>query len=141
MDISRYFSVAGDYAVFRPSGEVSLKEAVDLGSAAIAFARSQHINKLLLVTTGLTGIKSPSPSDRFFLAHDWGAASGGAVKIACVARRELIDPDKFGVMVARNRGEQVDVFTTKAEALAWLNGGADQKGRAAAANDGPSARR
>ena len=111
---------------------------MDLGAAAIALARSQRVNKLLLVTTGLTGFETPSSSDRFFLAHEWSAASAGAVKIACVARRELIDPKKFGVMVARNRGEEVDVFTTEEEALAWLLSGNDQKDRIASSDGGSS---
>jgi hypothetical protein len=32
----------------------------------------------------------------------------------------LIDPARFGVTLARNRGLMLDVFTSEAEALAWL---------------------
>jgi len=33
----------------------------------------------------------------------------------------MIDPQKFGVTVALNRGLICDVFTTEAEAIAWLD--------------------
>jgi hypothetical protein len=38
-----------------------------------------------------------------------------------VARAEMIDPRKFGVTVAANRGLMSDIFTTEAEARAWLD--------------------
>ena len=38
-----------------------------------------------------------------------------------VARPELIDPEKIGVLMAQNRGASGDVFTTEAAALAWLD--------------------
>jgi hypothetical protein len=34
----------------------------------------------------------------------------------------MIDPAKFGVTVAANRGLVSNVFTTEAEAVAWLDG-------------------
>ena len=41
--------------------------------------------------------------------------------MAIVARPELIDPQKIGVLMAQNRGATGDVFTTEAAALAWLD--------------------
>ena len=35
---------------------------------------------------------------------------------------EMIDPGKFGVIVARNAGMNADVFADEPEALAWLVG-------------------
>ncbi|MEP6634023.1 MAG: hypothetical protein ABJA62_07410 [Luteimonas sp.] len=37
-----------------------------------------------------------------------------------VARRETIDPQKFGVVVASNFGLHTNVFETEAEAMAWI---------------------
>jgi hypothetical protein len=37
-----------------------------------------------------------------------------------VARAEMIHPQKFGVLVATNRGLVSNIFTTEAEARAWL---------------------
>jgi hypothetical protein len=33
----------------------------------------------------------------------------------------MIDPERFGVMVARNAGMQVDVFSVESAALDWLH--------------------
>lgn len=41
-------------------------------------------------------------------------------RVAVLARAEAIDPEKIGVVVARNRGLTVDVFDDRLAALAWL---------------------
>jgi hypothetical protein len=41
-------------------------------------------------------------------------------RVACLANPELIDPQKFAVKVARNRGLEVDIFSERSEAEAWL---------------------
>jgi hypothetical protein len=40
--------------------------------------------------------------------------------VACLANPEVIDPQKFAVKVARNRGLEVDIFSERSEAEAWL---------------------
>jgi hypothetical protein len=37
-----------------------------------------------------------------------------------VVNQEMIDPDRFGVTVAMNRGLNGNVFSTEEEAIAWL---------------------
>ena len=39
-----------------------------------------------------------------------------AVKVAMVVRPELIDPERFGVTVARNRGLFSNAFSSESEA-------------------------
>ena len=41
-------------------------------------------------------------------------------EVALVARSELIDPQKFGATVARNRGFHADVFVSEDLAVTWL---------------------
>lgn len=101
-------------------GTVSLEEAVELVTSAIAFARENKIRNLLVITTGLAGFDSPSIIERYTFVSEWARASNGVVRVAMVARPEMIDPDKFGVTVAANRGLVGDVFTKEEEALAWL---------------------
>jgi len=43
-------------------------------------------------------------------------------RVAVLLSPEVIDPEKFGAQVARNRGLHVDNFTDRDEALAWLLG-------------------
>ena len=71
-------------------------------------------------TTGLTGITALSTFDRYQIGEELATAAEGQVRVALVARAELIDPERFGITVARNRGLTADVFTTDAAALAWL---------------------
>ena len=43
------------------------------------------------------------------------------MRVALIARPELIDPQKIGVLMYQNRGGNGDVFTNESEALAWLD--------------------
>lgn len=45
-----------------------------------------------------------------------------APPLAMVARPEMIDPERFGVTFAANRGLVGGVFVSEAEAVAWLDG-------------------
>ena len=88
---------------------------------AIDHARDQGINELLVNLYGLNGFRPPSVGERFFIIQQWAVAARGQVRVALVARAELIDPNKFGVLVARNRGFNADIFATEADAVAWLD--------------------
>ncbi len=49
--------------------------------------------------------------------------SSGAIafpRIACVLVEPVLDPQRFGEMVARNRGAQLSVFANIDDAVAWL---------------------
>jgi hypothetical protein len=72
-------------------------------------------------TTALTGFPAPDTFQRFLAAVGWAESAGGRLRLSMVARAEMIDPAKFGVTVAANRGLVSNVFTTEAEALAWLD--------------------
>ena len=115
------FVIEGGRAVYRPVGSVSFTELAALVRAAIAAARSNQAKDLLVDTTGLTGFRSPSTSRRFFAVEEWAKEARGIVPLALVVRPELIDPQKFGVTVAANRGLDGNIFSTEAEARAWLD--------------------
>src|SRR4051794_13470187 len=117
-----YFEVVGDHAEYRPAGRVSLAEGVRMITSALALARERRIEKLLVVTTGLTGFASPNLTERFFFMQEWAQAAGQRVQAALVASPEMIDPGRFGVTVAANRCFNADVFATEKEALDWLLG-------------------
>ena len=106
---------------FRPRGESSLAEVVDLIAEAIAFCRNQRINKLLVAPNGLTGVSIPTLVDRFLMVEGWAQAAKGMVVAAIVAHGEYIHPQKFGVKVAADFGLVVDVFTAEADAVKWLS--------------------
>jgi hypothetical protein len=118
-----HFSIAGDHAEYRPTGEVSLDQGVKMVTSAIELTRAQHLRQLLIVLSELSGFESPGLGTRYFFMEDWARASDGRVKAAMVARPEMIHPRKFGVTVAALHGFSCDVFLTEAEALAWLRAG------------------
>jgi len=114
-------TIAGDCACYRPAGEVSLDEAVELVDRAVVFVRERRIPKLLINATGLTGFAPPSLPDRYFAARRFATSAQGIVQLALVVSAKIIDPEKFGVTVARNAGMNVDVFAAEPEALTWLS--------------------
>jgi hypothetical protein len=120
MNKAENFQVQAGLAVFRPSGEVTLGQGIELVTGAINEARQLGIRKMLVVTNGLTGFASPSVGTRYFFVHEWAKAAQGQVSVALVARPEMIDPQKFGVSVANSAGLTTDVFTSEDEAMAWL---------------------
>ena len=120
--VSGDIEVVGDCAYFRPAGKLTLEEAVELVDETIAYARGQRIPKLLFNARGLTGFRSPSLPERYFAARRFADTSQSQVQVAMVILAEMIDPQKFGVTVARNSGMEADVFSQEPEALDWLLG-------------------
>lgn len=114
------FTMAGDHAEYRPTGEMSLSQAAQMVTAAIAYARERQLRNLLVVSTGLTGFEPPNVVDRYFFVKEWARAADRFVRVAMVARPEMIDPQKFGVTVASNNAMIADVFESEEAALAWL---------------------
>jgi hypothetical protein len=120
MSKPEHFEILKEHAVFRPTGQVSIVQAVELVTEAIDFARSLNIQKLLVNITNLTGFEPPDVAMRYFIIHEWARVAGRGVRIALVARSEMIDYQKFGTTVAANAGFVADSFVTEEDALIWL---------------------
>jgi hypothetical protein len=105
---------------FRPRGECSLIEAVDLINRAIAYCRDQRVPKLLVNGTALVGVSVPSLVDRFLMVEEWAQKANGMVVVALVIHAKYIHPEKFGVKVAADVGLMSDVYTSETDALKWL---------------------
>lgn len=120
MNKPRHFEIKEDYALYRPAGEFTLEEAVQLVTSVITFAREHHIKKLLVDLTGLAPIEPPNLASRYFFVRDWAHAAQGKVRIALTARPEVIDFEKIGTIIAENAGLRCNVYESEEEALAWL---------------------
>jgi hypothetical protein len=120
LEVLNGFTLEGDRGIFRPMGHVTFDEAVALVRAAIATARSHQVRDLLVDTTALDGFPSPDTFQRFLAAVEWADEASGRVRLAMVARPEMIDPAKFGVTVAGNRGLVTNIFTAEEAARDWL---------------------
>ena len=99
---------------------MTLDEAVELVDQTIAYVRDQRIPKLLFNAKALVGFPSPSLPTRYFAARRFAETGKGLVQLAMVIQAAHIDPEKFGVIVARNSGLNADVFSEEKEALEWL---------------------
>jgi hypothetical protein len=121
LDTLDNFVQEGGRGFYRPAGSVSFDEAVALVRAAIAFACSSQAHELLVDTTAWFGFASPQTFQRYLAVVEWAEEARGRVRLVMVAREEMIDPQKFGVTVAANRGLLSNIFTTEVEALAWLD--------------------
>jgi hypothetical protein len=75
-------------------------------------------DKLLVDTTGVD--LKITLADRFFAGKRWGIFAGHRIKVAFVSRPEQIDPGKFAILVAQNRGVTVETFTDLQAAEEWL---------------------
>jgi len=120
MKLPEHFHLFTDYACYRPLGEVTFPQVIDLCSSAVSFARLHDIRCLLVDTTQLTGFGPPSTLERFEFADHCAKAAQGKAKVAFLAKPEMIDPKGFGLAVARNRGFWTGIFPSEAQALRWL---------------------
>jgi hypothetical protein len=75
-------------------------------------------NKLLIDTTRYH--INISFADRLLLGETLGIFARYGIKVAFVSRPEQLDPQKFGVLVAQNRGVKVEAFTDFQAAEEWL---------------------
>jgi hypothetical protein len=120
MEAPENFEVMEGYCCYRLSGHGRLAEAASKVIEVITFTREQGMRNLLIDTTRWTGHESPDTLERHNVAQAFAYAAHSVVKLAMVVRPEMMDPQKFEVTVARNRGLVGNVFDSEKDALAWL---------------------
>ncbi len=120
MSPPEHFEVNDDYARFRPVGAVSFESGLQLLREAIIYSRKNRLRKLLINVTNLTGFTPPTTLERLTLGKQIAEDGMSAVRIAMVAQEEMLDPRRFGVTVARNRGLITNAFACEEEAVRWL---------------------
>jgi len=121
MNALKNFEQVGRRGFFRPVGMVSFEQAIEIVAEGMRHARSLELADLLVNTTGLAGFPAPDVFARYSLASKWAESAGASMRVALVARPDLIDPQKIGVLMAQNRGVNGDVFPTESAAIAWLD--------------------
>jgi hypothetical protein len=121
MKVMDHFEQVGTRGFYRPVGQVSFEQAVDLIADGVRTARELGLADMVANTTGLTGFTPPNVFSRHSMALKWAQSAGASMRVALVARAELIDPQRIGVLMYQNRGGNGDVFTNETEAVAWLD--------------------
>jgi hypothetical protein len=107
-------------AVFRLGPGIELRAAIAAVTQAIVAAREAGATRMLLDVRAMAGVPPPGLGQRYAFATDWARAAQGALSIALLAPAELVDPGRFGVLVAHGAGLDTDVFEDEAVARAWL---------------------
>jgi hypothetical protein len=120
MKASQNFQVLDGYCCYRLVADGPLATAAREVVEVIAYARERGFRRLLIDTTRSTGHKSPDTLERYLFAQAFADAAGSVVKLVLVLRPEMMDPEKFEVTVAKNRGLAGNVFDSEKDALAWL---------------------
>ena len=120
MKVMEHFEQVGTRGFYRPIAQCTFEQGVDMVAQAIQTAREMGLADLLVNTTGLTGFPLPSVFARYSMATRWAETAGAALRVAMVARPEIIDPQKIGILMMQNRGGNGDVFTNEADALVWM---------------------
>ena len=115
-----HFEQKKEYAVFCPVGEFSFEEMAHLISRAVFRCRRQKIGKLLIVSAGASGFHSAGIGEQYDYVEQIAADAASLVKIAHVASPEWVRSRDFRVMVAGNRGLELENFNAESAALEWL---------------------
>lgn len=120
MAASNRLEVVEDVGYCRLSGNHGFQQSVKAIIEAITAAREQGLRALLVDIVELRGFDAPTITERHVMVRAWAEAAQGMLRVAIVAPPMFIDPEKFGVIAAANFGLTGDVFSSEAEALAWL---------------------
>jgi hypothetical protein len=123
MEKPEHFEQVDRRGYYRPVGDVTFEKAITLVADAMLYAREHGMTELLANVCGLKAAHAGvTIFDRHAMVVRWADCAGTALRVVLVARPEMIDPDKIGVLMAQNRGVSGEVFTNEAEAIAWLEG-------------------
>ncbi len=104
------------------TGRYSRSEAFRVGERAFREAAAAGRRSVLVDVRGING-RVPTILDRFDMGVRIATLhleSTPRIRIALLGDEPMIHPERFGEIVARNRGADARVFTIEADALDWL---------------------
>ncbi|HXX95145.1 MAG TPA: STAS/SEC14 domain-containing protein [Planctomycetota bacterium] len=107
----------------RVEGSLTESTIQDLLRSLAELLAERKPTRILLDGRTITG--APSTLDRYTLGSGLARILPNAVRAAMVVRKEMIDPGKLGVVVARNRGLAANSFDDREAAIRWLTEGSE----------------
>ena len=117
-------NVEDDFLLISARGNYSLSNANNLLKLAIDNVLSHNKSKILIDITDITGsipFFNRFQFSKFLYNYIREHALGKVNRIAVVGKEPTVDQEKFGEIVAKNRGVNVRVFTDRSEASIWIN--------------------
>ena len=118
MSLQLHMEQMPGYLAARFTGAGVPEEAWRQSELIVEHCKRTNNDRLIIDTTGLK-VKI-STADRFILGERLGIFARNKIKVAFVSAPEQMDPEKFAVLVARNRGVSVESFTDFQAAEEWL---------------------
>jgi hypothetical protein len=124
--------ILDEYILIVFEGTMDLSRAISFIEPAYKICSENKKAKLLVDVSSVEGDFSTTMRFEYFtkLADanvQLKLKYGISVKTAYYGKIPLVDPDRFGKMVAVNRGINTNVFTDYREALDWLISEEDKK--------------
>ena len=107
-----------DYLLITVSGTFSPELSMESIDAMVTAAKKEDCKKILLDCRPMDG--EIGVLERFETGRYGALTIPRTFKIALLARKDQVSPEKFFQTVARNRGVNLTVFTENDEALGWL---------------------
>ena len=124
MSVSFKSETRASYVRVEMGGDYSHAEILPLCARCFQVAAEAGRDALLVDARGITG-REPTMTERY----DWAvriaepqAQYEPRIRVALVGNEPLIHPERFGEIVARNRGADARAFTEESLALEWLLG-------------------
>src|SRR5205809_324983 len=103
MNPLKHFEQTGRRGFYRPVAVVTFDQAVTMCADAMQHARALNLTDLVLNTMGLNGFAPPDIFARYEMVNRWVSSAGASLSVAVVARPEIVDPQKIGLLMAQNR--------------------------------------
>ncbi|HWX24355.1 MAG TPA: hypothetical protein VN083_04905 [Vicinamibacteria bacterium] len=114
-----HFELHEGYATFRPEGSTTVPGFLSLVAQAMKACLESGVTRLLVDARNVSHL--PLAAVEWFQVGSGLAAFWDRdIKLVMVGRPDQIDPERFGVSVAENRGLRYSVYESEAEALAHL---------------------
>jgi hypothetical protein len=115
-------NVHADYVEFACAGIFSRSEAFRVNDEAFRRAAAENRRNILIDARRVVG-RVPTILDRYEIGVNLAQSyleQLPRIRLALLGHEPMIHPDRFGEIVARNRGADARVFTDEADALQWL---------------------
>jgi hypothetical protein len=137
MSLSFTATTQADHVRIDVSGTYSPESVVLVFERAFQRAAEDGVDALLMDVRQVTG-QPPTLAERYELANkvsELQAARQPRIRFAMLGHEPMIHAERFGEIIATNRGAVVKAFTEEPLALAWLLG----SGRRSPAHTPPDA--
>ena len=112
----------GDFLWLECTGTYSIEETFRLYRASFELATRAGRDAVLIDVRQVTG-REPTLTERYdlgVLVADLQARQTPRIRLAMLGNEPMIHPERFGEIIATNRGAVARVFTDEKAALDWL---------------------